>query len=346
MRKENLYIEIVSSSLPRRSSMSRQSRDAACDALRKYYSHVRVTMVDSLSDLEALVARRPDLVFLGMQSLPTGTITDGYGAGNVWVSEYLDRYGIAYTGSNYLAHKLEVHKPLAKQRVLRAGLATAPFAIVRRNELEKSGEVKLTFPLFVKPTDRGGGVGVDADSLVYNFEELQAKVESIATKLHADSLVEEYLPGREFSVAILSDQDTDELIVMPIELRAPEGLNGESVLGKAVKTSNTEQVCSISDKSLKKKISELASDAYRALGGRDYGRIDIRLNGNGIPQFLEANLIPSLISGYGSFPKACLINMEMSYEEMLLRIVALALSRVTVGQAQPLSSRLIAAPLV
>jgi len=63
------------------------------------------------------------------------------------------------------------------------------------------------------------------------------------------------------------------------------------------------------------------------LGARDYGRIDIRLDATGTPHFLEANLIPSLISGYGSFPKACVMNIGLEYEPMIMRIANLGLSR-------------------
>lgn len=327
MRKLDKHIEIVSSSALGLSSMGLQSRRAALTTLSKRYSHVGVTIVNTLSDLERLVARKPDLVFLGMKFLPVNPFLGLQDPDRIWVSEYLDRFGIPNTGSGSQAHRLELNKPLAKQRVLRAGLATAPFTVLRKNESFYAEQIALTYPLFVKPTDRGGGLGVNSQSLVRNFEELHTKVNSITTTLRTDSLVEEYLPGREFSVAILTDMYSERLSVMPIELCAPSNSNGESVLSQEVKTSNTEEVRDVTDQTLRKKIVTLASDAYRALGARDYGRIDIRLDGNGVPHFLEANLIPSLISGYGSFPKACVMHMEMGYEAMILRIVALALSR-------------------
>ena len=66
---------------------------------------------------------------------------------------------------------------------------------------------------------------------------------------------------------------------------------------------------------------------FDALTARDFARIDIRIDKMGEPQFLEANLIPSLINGYGSFPKACVINLDLDYESMILSIVRLALDR-------------------
>jgi D-alanine-D-alanine ligase len=81
------------------------------------------------------------------------------------------------------------------------------------------------------------------------------------------------------------------------------------------------------DSDLKTSISTFALDIFRALGARDYGRIDIRLDGSGIPNFLEANLIPSLITEYGSFPKAYKINQGVDYKEMINNIALLGLSR-------------------
>ena len=82
----------------------------------------------------------------------------------------------------------------------------------------------------------------------------------------------------------------------------------------------------VNDTRLRSEVCQLALDSFSALGGRDYGRIDIRLNRNGEPQFLEANLIPSIIDGYGSFPKACQINLGLDYESMVLQIVRLGLA--------------------
>jgi D-alanine-D-alanine ligase len=93
-----------------------------------------------------------------------------------------------------------------------------------------------------------------------------------------------------------------------------------------VKSSNTEQAIEVIDKNIKTKVTTLATEVFYALGARDYGRIDIRLDAHGTPHFLEANLIPSLISGYGSFPKACMLNIDLDYESMILSIARLGLA--------------------
>jgi D-alanine-D-alanine ligase len=325
MIKINKHIEIVSSAKSWLSSMSQESREAIFAVLSKHYSSVEITLVNDVSDLEALVARKPDLVFLGMEFVADDRVSSVQEASTIWLSDYLDAHGIAHTGSGKMAHELGRSKPLAKKRVLDAGFKTSPFYVAGQNETVH--DTHLAFPLFVKPTNRGGGRGIDSNSVVHNFDQLQSKVRSIAINLQSDSLIEEYLPGREFSVAILQDENSAELLVMPIELIAPMNERGARLLSGQVKSANSEQALVVTDTIIKSQITALAIDVFYALGARDYGRIDIRLDENNIPHFLEANLIPSLISNYGSFPKACMLNATIDYESMILRIVRLGLMR-------------------
>lgn len=99
------------------------------------------------------------------------------------------------------------------------------------------------------------------------------------------------------------------------------------MLSQAVKSADREQAVAVLDKAIYSKVTALALAVFTALGARDYGRIDIRMDEHGTPHFLEANLIPSLISNYGSFPKACVINLGLDYESMILRIVRLGFGR-------------------
>jgi len=328
MQKIAMRIEIVSSALARFSSMSLESRHAILTTLAKHYSDVRITLINDASDLSDLAARQPDLVFLGMSSI---VIEDELGFGRlrrVWLSDFLDELDITYTGSQRGAHELEHHKPLAKQRVLDAGLDTSPYLVAENGRMPILNGSALTYPLFIKPTDRGGGTGVDSRSVTHNVGQAQAKINSIAAELKSDALIEAYLPGREFSVAILRETDAPEFLAMPIELVASEDENGVRILSSAIKHANSEWVSAVSQATTADIVSRLALACFKTLGGRDYGRIDIRLDKAGRPQFLEANLIPSLIDGYGSFPKACLINQGLSHEAMLIRIVTLALARL------------------
>lgn len=327
MAKINKHIEIVSSTERGLSSMGKKSRDGAFTVLSKHYSDVRITILNNSADLEALAARQPDLVFLGMKFVPVDQALGAYGSNRIWVTKYLDEHGIAYTGSDQMAHELEIDKPLAKQCIIDAGLKTAAFYVAAQDRHLTKDDISLSYPIFIKPTSHGGGAGIDSDSVVHNLGQLNSKVMSIATRFQSDSLLEEYLPGREYSVAILKDEHSARYLVMPIELIAPPDMNGERILSKQVKIADTEKFTEVSDKIIKSKLITLAINAFEALGARDYGRIDIRLDKIGTPHFLEANLIPSLVDGYGNFPKACMINIGLSYENMILNIVRLGLAR-------------------
>ena len=316
------HIEIVSSKIKGASSMVRESRENVVAVLSRYYDEVGISIITSLADLEDLVARKPDLVFLGMKFLPQDDLTPD----KIWLADYLDAHAIPYTGSNHSAHLLEAHKNLAKQGLLRADLQTSPYLVAHRGQPLAAQDVTIKYPVFIKPTNRGGGKGVDNNSVAHDFPALSAKVTSIATLNQADALIEEYLPGREFSVSIIKDPNSGAFSVMPLELVAPTD-NGVAVLSEAVKSSNAEQVLVVAAGGLRDSLCRLGLAAFSVLGARDYGRIDIRLDAYGVPHFLEANLLPSLISGYGTFPKACELELALGYEAMILQIVELAMLR-------------------
>jgi D-alanine-D-alanine ligase len=325
--KINSCIEIVRSTNPGLSYMSQSSCSAACAVLSKQFLRVRITVVNNLADLEALVDRQPDLVFLGMEYIPLPTNLGVSDTNKIWLSEYFDEHGIAYTGSDQAAHMFGRNKPLAKQRMLDANLGTAAYCVLEQDQAVVSSDVPFAYPLFIKPANRGGGLGISSESVVHNFEQLRVRANYISNEIQSDSLVEEYLSGREFSVAVLKDNYSKEYLVMPIELVAPTDENGARLLSGQVKSSNVEQVLEVADNDIRAKVVRLALESFHALGARDYGRIDIRLDDTGVPHFLEANLIPSLISGYGSFPKACLLNIGLEYGPMIIAIAELGLAR-------------------
>lgn len=337
MSKINFQIEIVSSGIKELSSMGAASRQALYTLLKKHYAEVQISLVNNAADLQALVDRQPDLVFLGMKFIPVNPERGANDVSKIWLSQHLNLHGIAHTGSDHLAHQLEFSKQLAKQRVLMAGLSSSPYQLVTQDQPLSSLNTKLRFPLFVKPSNRGGGVGVASDSLVHTPTELHSKVQTIRQELQSDSLIEEYLPGREFSVAILKSLETGALRAMPIELVAGADANGLRILSEAMKTSNQEVVLPVIDEAIRAAVCSLAIESFKALDARHYGRIDIKCDADGVPHFLEANLLPSLIKDYGSFPKAAELNANLNYEAIILNIVRLALTPDLDEVIKPLS---------
>ena len=322
--KLNSHIEIVRSTRGNLSSLSSRSAVAILKVLQEYYATVGITIVNTKEDLDNLVLLSPDLVFLGMKYVP-----DDYSTTNekIWLQEYLHNEGISTTGSKSSAHRIELDKAQAKQCAVDAGLITSPFYVSNHNKSTNTTKSVLNFPMFVKPTNMGGGSGIDSFSVVHNDFQLDSKIASISSQHSADSLVEQFLPGREFSVAVLYEKTTGVLYTMPLEIIAPKNIDGDRVLSAEIKNADSETTLAVDNGKLRDSITMLALNVFRALGARDYGRIDIRLDANGVPNFLEANLIPSLIEKYGNFPKACIMNRGLGFENMILKITELALSR-------------------
>lgn len=327
MINSKITIEIVRSTETGLSSISQRSAAGIYEVLNKHYTDVKITIINNLADLEAVIDRRPDLVFLGVKSIPLHYELGFADPEMIWVSDYLEENGIIYTGSDRVAHELESNKALSKQKVISAGLRTSPFFVIDRKQTENKLIYPFSFPVFIKPTSRGGGLGIDSQSLAQDHNQLWAKVTSLVEKYNSDSLIEEHLPGREYSVAILKKLDEPGHFIMPIELVAPKDENGQRILSGKVKKADAETRYLINDQKLKTAISELAMNVFLLIGARDFGRIDIRLDKYDQPNFLEANLMPSLIEDYGSFPRACSLILDMDHESMILNIVNLALAR-------------------
>ncbi len=316
------HIEVVTSNNPRLNDLSEDARLTILAVLRKHYKKVDVTIVDSLADLKKLVAKRPDLVVLGMGLVPLESPNNNNS--KVWLSTHLEEHGIAHTGSGTEALILQVNKNDAKKAMLDAGLQTAAYFTVATNQPVPAHD--LTFPLFVKPTNSGNGKGIDEKSLVYSAQDLDSKVSSIHNDCDSDVLVEEYLPGREFSIGVLKQLNSDDLLTMPIEITPPVDKKGHSFLSEAVKKTDLEKASAVDNPALKKALNTLAVGVFKTLQARDYGRIDLRLDGAGVPHFIEANLMPGL-SDHGYLSRCFALNGSISYEDMILSIVDLGLQR-------------------
>jgi D-alanine-D-alanine ligase len=325
-KKIKKCIEIVVSNNPRLNDLPEDARLAVFTTLSKHYAKVAVTVVENLPDLERLVARKPDLVVLGMGLVLLDPQKDYDDSRKVWLASYMKENDINYTGSGIEALILQRNKHEAKQEIIDAGLHTSAYCVVPINQ--SIPQQNLRFPLFVKPTDRGDGKGIDEKSLVHSEAELRAKISSIHSDCGSDALVEEYLPGREFSVAVIQQPHSKDLLAMPIEITAPVNEKGHTFLSEAVKQADTEKASAVRDDELNNSLKTLAIGAFKALGARDYGRIDMRLDNHGVPHFIEANLMPGL-SNHGYLSRCFYLNNHIDYDGMILAIVDLALARTS-----------------
>lgn len=324
MSKINKHIQIARTQTVRQSSMGEKSCLMIRDTLEKHYEKVEIVSLNNQADLDRIVSQQPDLVFLGVKRT-SSTVTDAND--DVWVSSYLHDNGINYTGSTHAAIKLDLHKNLAKQTVHAAGLPTAQYFMAMPGSHYTEQHLPIQFPLFVKPPTQGGGKGIGADSIVRDFPSYRRKVQSIYQRFSTNSLVESYLEGREFSVALLGHDD--DLLAMPVELIADQDARGDRILGQQIKSEDNEQVVAVTDLVIRQQLIDLAKAIFRELGARDYGRIDMRMDSAGQLHFIEANLVPGLAQHdfVSYFTHACLLGDQMNYEDMILKIVDTSLAR-------------------
>ena len=285
--------------------------------LSKRYKNVLITEINSEEDLEALVKRKPDLVFSGVKYF-------SYNNRNIWLNDYLEIFKIPYIASSKAALDNESDKNKAKKIMQKNNIRTADFFITNPGEYLKESSIPIKFPLFIKPVTGGDSRGVDKNSLVFNFEDFTTKVMDIKIKQNSPSLVETYLSGKEYSVGIFEDSIDGSLRAMPIEIIVKKNIDGHCILDFDVKKNDEESVILVSDIVVFDKLSKLAKDSFKALGGKSLGRIDIKMNHLGVPYFIEANLMPGLRKGY--FYRSCVLNLDMNYDDMILSIANTGLS--------------------
>jgi len=238
------------------------------------------------------------------------------------VPAVLEAYGIPYTFGDPLTNAITLDKAMAKRILISEGIPTPKFFLCSSPK-EVEG-VTLEFPLFVKPNHEGTGRGIDEKSLVYDKQGLFQKVREILFLLGQPALVEEYLPGREFTVGIMGYQDT----LRPIGTMEVIVVEGPGIYSYGIKESWRGRVRyePLKEGGLKQEIEELALKAYRILGLRDVGRIDIRLSGSGRPMFLEANPLPGLNPTNSDLPILA-SSFGLEYKELIGGIVLSALKR-------------------
>ena len=289
--------------------------------LRFAYRGVRFNNIQTMEDLEAVAVRRPDLVVVCVKYFIDPSTGD-----QIWLSDFFERHNIQFTGSNRATLEFDSNKSKAKTVLGQKGIHTAQFFLTQPGQYTSEIQLPLRLPLFVKPLDAANGNGVDQNSVVRDFDSYCAKVEEIFGDFNVSALVEEILPGREFTVAVLDDPSNASRSVMPVEVLVPRNAKGDRILGRREKLDNDEKLKEVEEPALSA-VSALASQAFTALGARDFGRIDIKMDARSVPHFIEANLVPGMTPVTSYFPRACQIAGELTYDDVVLKIVSLALSR-------------------
>jgi len=214
----------------------------------------------------------------------------------------LEFLNIPYTGSDPLTLSLTLDKSMAKRIVMSEKIPTPRFKKVER--MEDLDDLDLEYPLFVKLCDEGSSKGVRLDSKILDSRSLKEKTRWLLKTYGSPLLVEEFVSGPEFTVGILGNENPAVLGVMQIEIKGSPP--DEAIYSLEVKREWEEKVryhCPppISH-TLLKKIEEVALRSYQVLGCRDVSRVDIRVNKDETPYFLEINPLPGLSPVYGDLP--------------------------------------------
>jgi D-alanine-D-alanine ligase len=293
------------------------------------------TLLDNVRKL------RPDMCF----NICEGHFGDGREA---QVPAILEMLRIPYTGSQVLTLALALDKPMTKRVLTYHGLPTPPFQVFER--IAEPPDPDLQFPLFVKPSREGTGMGVSAESIVHNEEQLRARLEHTFERYDQSALVERFIEGREVTVGLVGNLRSPVARRVPEDEDAPRILRGlhffpalevnlaaypeeeGGVYTSRMKTElahdfhyhcpaplNADQV---------EDLNWLAAAVFRVTGCLDVARVDFRLdaNDNERPYILEVNPLPGLNPGYSDL---C-VEAEAggwTYEELINRILDLAVER-------------------
>src|SRR2546430_7279217 len=231
------------------------------------------------------------------------------------VQKILEDRGVAYTGDGVEASRIAFDKILSKEKFLAGNVVTPESEVIDAGQ-----RPKMSVPLVVKPARQGSTVGI---VIVKNENEIESAIKE-ATKYDRKLLIEKFVSGRELTIGVLGDQ---ALAILEI---IPKGgfydFNTKYPFLNPQAGASAQHVCPAKiDSTLTKKIQELALAAFRALGLKVYGRVDVLLSETGAPFVLEVNTIPGMTEA-SLLPEGAAA-AGINYVDLCLRIIELSRAR-------------------
>lgn len=289
---------------------------AVCEALRALgHTPVRIGGIKPLA--KALVeGARWDAVFNICEGLK-GVAREAQ------VPALLEAFDIPYVFSDPLTLALTLDKAMCKRVVRDAGVPTADFAVI---ECEADmARLAMAFPLFLKPNAEGSGKGVDEHSMVEDSEALARTARALLARFRQPVLVEEFLPGREFTIGITGTGEAARV------LGISEIVPNQNFIGHGYGLANKEgwedklSVVPGEDEAARA-AGAVALQAWRVLRCRDGGRADVRLDKDGQPRFIEVNPLAGIRPGYSDL---CFIAdfQKLSYPQLIGKFLDSFLAR-------------------
>ena len=301
-------------------------------AVESALSHLgKVVRLEANDDFpERLRQLRPDIVF---------NIAEGFNGVNreAHVPAICEFFGIPYSGSDPFTLSLCLDKARAKETLTFHGIPTPRFAVVERMEDLEAAARMLPLPLFVKPLHEGSSKGITDGNLCWDRSQLLRQTRFLLENYEQPVLVEEYLPGKEFTCAVLGNGG--EATVLPIvamnfEALPPGALPIYSFEAKFVwdRPENPLDIFQCPariTRELQASIEQVTLEAFRVLGCRDWARIDVRLDAAGRPNVLEVNPLPGILpdpADNSCLPKAARA-VGIGYEELIQNCLKSAAAR-------------------
>ncbi len=283
---------------------------------------------------DRLVELAPDCVFNLCESIARDARLESA------VALVLDLMGVSYTGSSPEALGRALYKDRVKAALSAAGVPTPASCVMSR----ASDPFSLAYPVIVKPVREDGSAGIASASVVSCEQELRARVDHVIRAFDQPCIVEEFIHGRELNVALVGHPVARVLPLSEIDFGAlPQG--SPRIVSYEAKWSpgseadlGTRPVLHPDlSPSLAAKVRRVAQDAFRVVGLRDYGRVDVRLSASGVPYVIDVNPNCDLSRNAGLARAAAAVGVE--YHALVRLIVRYALKRKQL-KSQPKTAKL------
>ena len=239
------------------------------------------------------------------------------------VPALLDAFRIPYTFSDGLVLAVTLHKGVAKHVARGLGVPTPDFAVVAgEDEIDR---VALPYPLFVKPVASGSSIGISEASFAPDRAALASAVRDLATRFRQPAIVETFLPGRELTVGMIGTGPRARTIgVLEVSLTGDAEPHGYTYANKK----KVHATYAVVDDATAREAAAIALRLWTGLGCRDCGRVDIRCDAAGLPQFMEVNPLAGLHPELGDIVILAGL-VGVSYKELIGSIVKSASERLT-----------------
>jgi D-alanine-D-alanine ligase len=278
--------------------------------------HKTVRIGHAQSLMKALLeGKKWDLVF---------NIAEGlYGEGREsLVPALLDAYKIPYVFSGPVTLGVSLNKAFAKQIIRDSGVNTPAFHVVA--QLNDISEVKLEYPLFAKPISEGTGKGIDSKSVIQSNEELKNVCTTLLSKFNQPVLVEEFLPGREFTVGVLG---SGQEAYVPGAMEIVYKKSNDNIYSYDNKENYEDVVEYVPVRGpLLEECKIIALNAWNALNCLDGGRVDVKVDRFGKVSFIEVNPLAGLNPISSDLPILCRLN-DFTYQKIIDEILKSAIKR-------------------